>query len=35
VPPSPLAEASATFKKILFPIIPAGTVGLRIMGGGI
>ena len=33
IPPSPLAEVGATFKKVLFPIIPATNMASLFMGG--
>ena len=35
IPPSPLAEVAATFKKILFPIIPATNIGTMVLRGGL
>jgi polysaccharide export outer membrane protein len=33
VPPSPVAEAGMTFKKLLFPILPAANMAQLFMGG--
>lgn len=35
IPPSPLAEAGMTFKKVLFPVMPATNIGMMVMRGGI
>jgi protein involved in polysaccharide export with SLBB domain len=32
VPPSPVAEVGMTFKKVLFPLIPATNIGLMLAG---
>jgi polysaccharide export outer membrane protein len=35
VPVSPLSEVATTFKKILFPIMPATNIGMMVMHGGL
>ena len=35
VPLSPLAETAVTFKKILFPVIPATNIGMMVLRGGL
>lgn len=35
IPPSPVAEVAATFKKVLFPIIPATNIGSMVLRGGL
>ena len=35
VPPSPLSEVATTFKKVLFPIMPATNIGMMVLHGGL
>ena len=35
VPPSPLADIAMTFKKVLFPIVPATNIGMMALRGGV